>query len=122
MKEVFSIDLDSGRDLRKGDDKKAILGFTQSIVKYTSGLQDGFSPQFGTDNTSIHQLVTSADLDELYVWDRDHGVVQALTKNGAFRFQASSDVLKTATAIAIYDGSVIALRENKLYKISLINN
>lgn len=103
-------------------DGSVYLGFAQSIVKYTSGLQDGFSPQFGTDNTSIHQLVTSADLDELYVWDRDHGVVQALTKNGAFRFQASSDVLKTATAIAIYDGSVIALRENKLYKISLINN
>ncbi len=31
MKEVFSIDLDSGRDLRNGDDKKAILGYNYQI-------------------------------------------------------------------------------------------
>lgn len=117
--EYFRSEVDVADATSFAIDGSVYIGFAQTVVKYTSGLQDGYSPQFGEDDTTIHGLITSLDLDEVYVWDRTQGVVQALSKNGAFRFQASSDVLKRASAIAVYEGSVIALVESKLYRIAL---
>lgn len=101
-------------------DGSIYIGFSKSILKFTSGLQDGFNPQFGGDTITIQSLATSAELDGLYIWDQNQAEVQVLGKNGAFQQQVSNEVLKKASAIAIYDNAVMALVDSKLYRIDVV--
>ena len=101
-------------------DGSIYIGFSSRVLKFTSGLQDGFNPQFGTDKITIQSLVTSADLDGLYVWDTSQGQVQVLGKNGAFQQQVANDILKKASAIAVYDNGVMALVDSKIYRIDVV--
>ncbi len=117
--EYFQSDVDIADAGSFAIDGSIYISFPQTVVKYTSGLQDGYNPQFGEEKTVIHAVQTALELDEVYVWDREHGVVQALSKKGAFRFQAASSVLTRAQAIAVYEGAVIALVDSKLYRIAL---
>ncbi len=101
-------------------DGSIYIGFSSSILKFTSGLQDGFNPQFGGDKIAIQSMATSADLDGLYIWDQTQGQVQVLGKNGAFQQQVANDVLKKASAIAIFDNAVMALVDSKIYRIDVV--
>lgn len=92
-----------------------------TILKYTSGLRDGFSLSLPEDNYTFNQLFTSRDVEKLYLLDSTQGKVVVAEKNGKYSKQVESSVLKDASDIVVLEGdkTLIVLKGDKLYSIEL---
>lgn len=90
-----------------------ILTSNGSIIKYTKGTQDSFSVTgLDTPLKSPTEILTSADLDNVYVLDNGNSRVVVLKKDGGFLAQYASDQVKNATAIDVSE------KNKKLYFLS----
>ena len=61
-------------------DQSVYVAQKKLITKYTSGLQDGFSPTYPDSGPSITRVMTGGDVDDLYIWDKSNGRVVILSK------------------------------------------
>lgn len=100
-------------------DQSVYVAQSRLITKYTSGLQDGFSPTYPNDGPLISRVLTGNDVDDLYVWDKTHGSLVILSKTGDYKKTIESSVLSKATSVDVYKNSAYALIGSKIYKVSL---
>src|SRR3989344_2210606 len=112
-----SINLDNSNSI--SIDGSVFIGFPKSVVKYTSGLRDGFSTTYPNDNLKITKIYTDSDTEKVYAWSKEKGVVYVLSKTGSYEIQINSSILKSASDFVVYDNSIFAGQGSKIYKISL---
>jgi len=98
-------------------DASLYLGGGNSIIKFTSGLRDGFKLNLPQANFSFTKVFTTKNLDEVYAWDKGQGIVYVMDKDGEFISQISSDILSKGTDIVVYNKSIYVLLNNKIFKI-----
>ena len=112
-----SINLDNSNSI--SIDGSVFIGFPKSVVKYTSGLRDGFSTTYPNDNLKITKIYTDSDTEKVYAWSKEKGVVYVLSKTGSYEIQINSSILKSASDFVVHDNSIFAGQGSKIYKISL---
>lgn len=100
-------------------DQSVYVAQKKLITKYTSGFQDGFAPQYPDSEPFVTKVMTSSDVDELYIWDKSGGRVVVLSKNGDYRKTIESSILSKATSVEVFADSAYALLGSKIYKVSL---
>jgi len=100
-------------------DSSVYVTTSDGIVKFTSGLRDGFATDFPDRSPSITKVITHNDLSNVYVWDKSKGTLYVLAKNGTFEKEVQSSVLKQAADVTVYSDAAYALIGPKLYKILL---
>lgn len=100
-------------------DQSIYVAQSKLITKYTSGLQDGFNPTYPNSGPTIARVVTGSDVDSIYIWDRSHGSIIILSKNGDYKKTIESTVLSKSTSVEVYNDSAYALQGSKIYKVDL---
>ncbi len=87
------------------------------MIKYTSGLRDGFKINLPDDKVNIKKIFTSKNLEKVYGWDKDKSTVYVMGKNGDYQEQVNSTILSQASDIIVYKNSIYILQGSKIYKI-----
>lgn len=99
-----------------------LLYSTGQLEKYSRGEKEAFSlTGLDTPFNSPSQIVTSDDMDALYVLDRGNSRIVRLSKDGAVEGVFQATVLKNAKAISISADETTAfiLDGNNLYQLPL---
>ena len=100
-------------------DQSVYVAQQKLVTKYTSGLQDGFAPQYPDSTPTITRVVTGNDVDDLYIWDKTGGRIIVLSKNGDYGKTIESSILSKATSVEVFAESAYALLGSKIFKVSL---
>lgn len=100
-------------------DQSVYVAQDKLLTKYTSGLQDGFSPQYPEAEPSITRVITSSDDDLVYLWDRKKGIIISLTSDGSYQRSYEADILSKASSVEVYKKNAYALLKTKLYQLPL---
>lgn len=100
-------------------DQSVYVAQKKLITKYTSGLQDGFAPTYPDSGPSASRVMTSNDVDDLYIWDKSGGRIVVLSKNGDYGKTIESSILSKATSVEVFADSAYALLGSKIFKVSL---
>ena len=100
-------------------DGSIFISFSESIVKFTSGLRDGFSTSYPNDNLKLAKIFTDEESDELYAWSKEDGIIYILSKNGSYEGQIKSSILKKAIDFVAFEKSIYLAVGSKIYKIKL---
>ncbi len=87
------------------------------IVKYTSGLRDGFKIDLPDENTNFKKVFAAKDLEKIFLWDKSKAVVYVLSKTGEYVEQVNSDILSKGSDIIVYKDNIYVLDGSKIYKI-----
>ena len=87
------------------------------VVKYTSGLRDGFKVDLPDGNVNMTKIFTSKDLEKIYGWDKEKGTVYVMGKNGDYQEQIKAKILSTGTDLVVYKDLIYILQGSKIYKI-----
>lgn len=87
------------------------------MFKFTSGLQDGFETNLPESNVNLNKIFTSKDLEKLYGWDKNKGVIYIMGKNGDYQEQVNSKILSTGSDFIVYKNIIYVLQGSKIYKI-----
>lgn len=98
-------------------DGSVYLSGDSIIIKYTSGLRDGFNVELPDKNNSFNKVVASKDLDKIYLWDKSKGAVFVLGKTGEYIEQVNSDILTKANDVFVFNNNIFALSKSKIYKL-----
>jgi hypothetical protein len=110
-----SIDLSQVNSL--SIDGSIYLAGDQVIFKYTSGLRDGFKVELPDGSVNTSKIFTSKDLEKVYGWDKEKGIIYVVGKNGDYLEQINSKILSTGTDFIVYKNIIYVLQGSKVYKI-----
>ncbi len=87
------------------------------IVKYTSGLRDGFKVDLPDDKPVFNKVYTSRDLEKIYLWDKSRGTVYVLGKTGEYIEQVNSEILSKGSDLIVFQDAIYVLAGSKIYKV-----
>jgi hypothetical protein len=110
-----AVDLEDANSL--AIDSAIYIGFSQSILKFISGVKEDFKNNFPNKNLTIKKIYTDKELNKVYVFDKENGLIYVLTKNGDYQQQISSEVIKKASDFVVYKDKIFLLLKNKIYTI-----
>jgi hypothetical protein len=110
-----AVDLEDANSL--AIDSAIYIGFSQSILKFISGVKEDFKNNFPNKNLTIKKIYTDKELSKVYVFDKKNGLIYVLTKNGDYQQQISSEVIKKASDFVVYKDKIFLLLKNKIYTI-----
>jgi hypothetical protein len=110
-----AVDLEDANSL--AIDSAIYIGFSQSILKFISGVKEDFKNNFPNKNLTIKKIYTDKELNKVYVFDKENGLIYVLTKNGDYQEQISSEVIKKASDFVVYKDKIFLLLKNKIYTI-----
>lgn len=100
-------------------DSSIYVGLPERILKFTSGLIDGFQTEFPEEDVTLSKVMTNKESERLYAWDKKKGVIYILSKNGSYERQVRSSVLTKTTDIVTYGENAYLLLNEKIYRLSL---
>ena len=100
-------------------DGSIYICFENRVIKYLSGRRQKFSLSLPDENFSLTKIYTNRNLDSVYLFDKTHGVIYQLTKDGDYKKEIRSDSLKKAVDIIFYRQSAYLLVGSKILKINL---
>ena len=93
-----------------------------TIGKYTRGARDNFNVS-GLDKafSSPTKIITSLDMENIYILDRGNSRIVKLAKSGKFESQITSSIIKQATEFEILENDKKAnvLSGGKIYQLDL---
>jgi hypothetical protein len=89
------------------------------INKYSAGILENFKTTFPDRNVHIQKVITNAELDKVYAWDKDNSKLYILGKDGAYIGQVQSEILKEGDDVTIFGNNAYILRKEKVYNINL---
>ena len=99
-----------------------VLNNDGTILKFTKGAKDDFSIT-GIDKpmSSPTRILTSEDLDNIYILDNNNNRVVVLDKSGKFVKAYSASIMKNARDIDVseVDKKILVLSDGKIYKIDI---
>lgn len=99
-----------------------ILASDGTISKYTKGTQDNFAVSgLDTPLKNPTQIVTSVNLNNVYILDKGNERVVVLKKDGSFVAQYASDTVRTTSRIDISekDKKIYLLSQGNVYQLDL---
>lgn len=100
-------------------DGAVYINFSNYIAKYVSGIRDEFKISFPGENISLTTVFTDRDLEKVYAWDKDHGVIYVMAKNGSYEKQIDSSIISKATDFVVFENNIYLLVGQKIYKIEI---
>lgn len=102
-------------------DGSIYFGYSDSIVKYTSGLRDGFSFSSPDEHFLIDKIFTSKELDYFYLLDKKSNRVLILKKDGKYEKQINSLIFEKAVNFFVSENvhGIFVLFDDKIYKVGL---
>lgn len=100
-------------------DSSVYVATTDQITKLTAGVSDEFKTVFPEVGVSIYKVITNADLEKVYAWDKQNGAMYVLGKNGTYERQVKSSAFVKADDVAVLDDTAYTLEKEKIYKIRL---
>jgi hypothetical protein len=100
-------------------DSSVYAASTDTILKYTAGVEDEFKTVFPEEGVHIYKVITNADLEKVYAWDRANGVLYILAKNGTYERQVRSSSFAKADDVAVFGNTAYTLENKKIYSISI---
>lgn len=99
-----------------------LLSESGKVVKFSLGNQVNFSPNgVYPEITQIEAIYTNEELQYFYLLDKEEGRIIVLEKNGDFKAQYSSDLIKEGKALVVSEkeGKILFLTSDKLYFIEI---
>ncbi|MFQ5452197.1 MAG: hypothetical protein ACE5DQ_01410, partial [Candidatus Paceibacterota bacterium] len=114
-----AVDLEDARDF--AIDGSIYILFPRSLMRFTSGLRDGFTLGVPDKDVDFEQLYTDRNLDRLYLLDEDSGRVFIFSKGGEYIKQLSASVFSKADDFVVSEdeGGIFVLVKDIIYKIKL---
>lgn len=100
-------------------DGSIYISTTSSINKFLSGARESFKTDLPTDSPEFSDIYTDRDIEQVYVLDRKNSAVYILSKEGKYQRQIQSDIFSNTSSIFVFENNIYALRESKIYNISL---
>lgn len=100
-------------------DGSLYIAFGNAVIKYTSGARDAFQNSFPDKDVSIEKIYTNKELEKMYVWNKQKGIVYVLEKKGAYERQVVSDILKKAVDFVVFENKIYALLGPKIFTVPL---
>ncbi len=100
-------------------DSSVYVGFSDGILKFTSGATDTFKTSFPEEGVNIVKVFTAEDLDNVYAWDKNKSVLYVLDKNGTYERQIKSDIFSKANDFVVSGDNAYVLTGSKIYTISV---
>jgi len=110
-----AIDLEDANSL--AIDSSVYIGFSQTILKFTRGIKEEFKNNFPNKNLVIKKIYTDKEINKVYVWDKENGLIYILNKNGEYQEQIFSIIIKKAFDFVVYKDKIFLLLKNKIYSI-----
>jgi len=98
-------------------DSSIYIGFSKSIFKFTKGIKEDFKNHFSNKYLSIKKIYTDKELNKVYLFDKDNGLIYILNKNGDYQQQIFSEIIKKASDFVVYKEKIFLLLKNKIYTI-----
>jgi hypothetical protein len=98
-------------------DGSVYLAGDSMIVKYTSGLRDGFRIDLPDSDFSFNKVMTSKDLEKIYLWDKKRGTVYIIGKTGDYIEQVNSEILSKGSDLIIFKNKIYILNASKIYMV-----
>lgn len=100
-------------------DSSVYVANNDQILKFTAGVADEFKTVFPEEGARIDKVITNADLEKVYAWDKEGGVLYILGKNGTYERQVKSSSFATADDVVVFESTAYTLQKEKIYKISV---
>ena len=95
------------------------ISSTDEIVKYTSGLRDGYKTNYPQDNVKIDKIIADKNLEKIFTWDKSNAALYILDKDGAYEREINVGVLGKANDVVVYENKAYVLSGDKINSISL---
>jgi len=95
------------------------FSLADGVVKYTSGLRDGFKTSYPKDDVSINKVIADKNLEQIFAWDKKNASVYKLDKDGTYEKEVTAKILGSAYDVIVFENAIYALAGEKIYKISL---
>lgn len=89
------------------------------LFKYIEGVRDDFDTVFPEEGVSINKIVTNADLEKVYAWDKRKGALYIVAKTGTYERQIKAPILKKASDVVVFKNDAYILSDELIYKINL---
>jgi len=100
-------------------DSSLYIGFKDYIVKFTSGLRDGFKTSYPEENINLIKIFTDKNFENVLGWDKTKGVIYILDKDGEYGKQVNSKIISSGNDIVGFNNGIYILLGSKIYKIDL---
>lgn len=100
-------------------DSSIYLGFSDYLLKYTTGIKDDFNISFPTTNIYIKKIYTDKNLELLFVWDKKNASIYLFSKKGEYQQTIKSSFLSQANDFVVYNKKIFFLLGGKIFAIDL---
>ncbi len=100
-------------------DSAIYIAREQDVLKFVSGAADPFTTKYPESGPMLSGIFTSADIEQVYVWDNKTGSIYMLEKDGEYIKQIASSVVREAKGIFIYGEDAYIFDGKKLYTVAL---
>lgn len=100
-------------------DGSVYIGDGSLVLKYTGGVQDGFTSSFPNDSIHVSKVITNKELQKVYIWDKEARSFFVLDKDGSYVKQIQSSVFKIANDVVVFGDSIYVLTGQKLYAVKI---
>lgn len=95
------------------------INLNDGIVKFTSGLRDGFKTNYPQENIRVNKIIADKNLEQVAVWDKGQTALYLLNKDGNYERTINAAILGKADDVVVFENNSYALANNKIYKIAL---
>lgn len=103
-------------------DSAVYIAKNDSVKKYVSGLHETFETTVPEDKPEFSSIYTSAELQNVYLMDKDHATIFIFDKEGVFQKQVESAIIAQADDFVVdEEKGILILAENKIFNIKQNN-
>lgn len=96
-------------------DGSIYLSGNNLILKYTSGTKESFKYDLPSNKFNFFKVFTNKNLEKIYLWDKNSGVVYVLGKTGEYVSQLNSDIFQKGNDFVVYKDEIYLLLKNKIF-------
>lgn len=100
-------------------DSAIYIAREDDVLKYVSGVSETFVTDYPENTPVLSGVFTTADIEQVYVWDTKTGGIYILGKDGEYIRQVTSSVVREAKGIFVYEDQAYIFNGKKLYTVSL---
>lgn len=100
-------------------DSSIYLGFSDYLLKYTTGIKDNFNLSFPTTNIDIKRIYTDKNLESIFIWDKKNALIYLFSKKGDYQQTIKSSFLSQADDFVVYNRKIFFLLGGKIFTLEL---
>ncbi|HRN70455.1 MAG TPA: hypothetical protein PLS49_04670 [Candidatus Woesebacteria bacterium] len=100
-------------------DSALYIAKESEVLKFLSGASDSFTTEYPEKVPTLSGIFTTADMEQVYVWDNSTGSIYVLNKQGKYDRQLAASIVRKAKGVFIYDTNIYVFDGERLYTIAL---